>query len=155
MTNSLIIFYTSANEKLQKLINKEDTLTNSGATAITAYRKSFKAFYFLYHDTYLVTQCPHLSKAQVYIKKALSKIKSKSQSKSKDRKNHRHRYNYSSSFDSNFIIFSESLKSENNKKRKKIVIFKSSLKKPGKEKKKKIKDYAYTTISDTSDSSNS
>ena len=138
---------STSNEKLQKLINKEDTLI-SIESDMTAYRKSFKTFCFLCHDTHLVTQCSQLSKAQIYIEKKLSK----SRSKSRGRKNRRYRYSYSS-FDSNSIFSELSSESENNKKKKKKknIIFKFSLKKPDKEK-KKIKDHVYTAISDISDS---
>ena len=57
-----MISYNITNKKLQKLINKKDTLTKI-EFAITIYRKIFKAFYFLCDDDiYLVIKCSHLLK---------------------------------------------------------------------------------------------
>ena len=78
-------------EKLQKLMNKEDTLTNSGDAAIAAYRKIFKVSCFLYGDAHLVAQCPHLLMAQAHVKKEL--VKSRSRSKHKKSRRYYHRHN--------------------------------------------------------------
>ena len=47
--------FASLDEKIQKLIDKEDTLTNSGDTVMAAYRKSFRVSYFLCNGTHLVS----------------------------------------------------------------------------------------------------
>ena len=145
----------TSNEKLQKLMNKEDTFI-SIESDMTAYRKSFKASCFLCHGTHLVTQCPHLLEAQAHVKKALSRARSKSRSKSRDRKSRRHHHRHDSSSNSDSTTSSESSSDSENNKKTKNVTFKSSLKKPDKEKKKKkIKNHAHTAVSDTSDSSDS
>ena len=63
LADGLMASHDAINEKLQKLMDKEDTLTQTDS-AITAYRKTFKAFCFLCDDgVHLVAQCLHLSKA--------------------------------------------------------------------------------------------
>ena len=47
--------FASLDEKIQKLMDKEDTFTNSGDTVIAAYRKSFRVSYFLCDGVYLVS----------------------------------------------------------------------------------------------------
>ena len=107
--------YATIDKKLQRLINKEDTLIKSDS-AIAAYKRLFRSSCFLYHGPHLVSQCKYLSKVQVYINDKRGKKKVK--------KRQRHRHDFS-----NFevsIISSELSESDNgsNGKEKKIKSFK-------------------------------
>ena len=121
-------------------MDKEDTLTKT-ESAMAAYQKTFKAFCFLCDDgVYLVAKCPHLSKAQVYIKEKMAKARSTSRNRKKSRRH------YHSSSDFKISISSlESTDSEVEKKKKK-----KPEKKPKKDKKN---GYAHAAVSN-SDSDN-
>ena len=75
LADGLMTSHEATNEKLQKLMDKEDTLTKT-ESAMAAYRKTFKASCFLCDGAHLVAQCPYLSKAQAYIKDKVAKARS-------------------------------------------------------------------------------
>ena len=137
LTDELMTSHEAINEKLQKLMDKEDTLTKI-ESAMTAYRKIFKVFCFLCDDdAHLVVKCPYLLKAQVYIKEKVVKARSTS----RNRKKSRRYYHNSSDFEVSITLL-ESIDSEVEKKKKK-----KSEKKP--DKKDKKKGYAYAAVSDS------
>lgn len=150
LADSLITSYATTDEKLQRLIDKEDTLTNSDS-AMTAYKRSFRSSCFLCHEPHIVSQCKYLSKAQVYINDKRGKKKAK--------KRQRHRHDFS---DSEVSITSSELSeldSGSDKKEKKTKPFKYTAKNKSKSSvkvKKKDKNgskyQAHTAINNTSDS---
>ena len=127
LADSLMTSEATTDEKLQKLMDKEDTLTNSGDAAMAAYRKSFKVSCFLCGDAYLVAQCPHLSIAQAHVKKEL--VKSRSRSKHKKSRRHYHRHNSSGSESSQESSSEESSSEDDKKKKPKKKPSKSCIKK--------------------------
>ena len=145
LADSLMTSFASSDEKIQKLMDKEDTLTNSGDTAMAAYRKSFRVSCFLCDGAHLVSQCPQLSKAQAYIKKGLARSRNESRDRSKSRKSRRHHHRHNSS--ASDTSSESSTDSEDDRKKKKTKSKSSS-----KEKKKKKTRHAHTAFSDTSDS---
>ena len=155
LADSLMTSYATTDEKLQKLMDKEDTLTST-ESGMAAYRKTFKASCYLCDGTHLVAQCPQLSKAQAYIKKELKMIRGKSRTRSKDRKSRRHHHRHGSS-SSEASTSSESSDSESDKKKarsKSKAKSKSSVKKKDDKKESKHAHFA-SAISDTSDTSDS
>ena len=139
LADDLITSHDAINEKLQKLMNKEDTLTQIDFV-IAAYRKTFKASCFLCDDgVHLVAQCSYLSKTQAYIKEKVVKTRSTSRNRNRSRKSRRYHHHNSSNFEASITLL-ESTNSEIEKKKKK------SEKKPVKKNKKKR--YTYTCVSD-------
>ena len=150
LANSLMTSYATTNEKFQRLMDKEDTLTKSDS-AITAYKRSFRSSYFLYHGPHLVSQYKYLSKVQAYIDNKRGKRKAK--------KRQRHRHNSSGSEVS--TTSSELSESDNGSdgKEKKTKPFKCTAKdkskssvKVKKKDKNRSKHQAHTAINNTSDS---
>ena len=145
LADSLMSSHDTTNEKLQKLMDKEDTLTKT-ESAMAAYRKTFKASCFLCDDgAHLVAKCPYLSKAQAYIKEKVAKARSTSRNRNKSRKGRRHHHHSSSDSEASITSSLESTDSEVEKKKKK-----KPEKKPKKDKKN---GHAHAAVSD-SDSDN-
>lgn len=147
--------HDATNEKLQKLMNKEDTLTKT-ESAMAAYRKTFKASCFLCDDgAHLVANCSYLSKAQIYIKEKVVKARSTSRNRNKSRKSRRHHHHHSSSGSEAEASTTslESIDSEVEKKKKKKSDKKPSDERARDKKKDKKKGHAYAAVSD-SDSDN-
>ena len=139
LADGLMTSHDATNEKLQKLMDKEDTLTQTDS-AMAAYRKTFKASCFLCDDgVHLVAQCPYLSKAQAYIKEKVAKARSTSRNRNRSRKSRRYHHHNSSDSEAS-TTSSESTDSEVEKKKKKPE------KKPVKKDKKKR--HAHTCVSD-------
>ena len=150
LADSLMTSYATTDEKLQRLMDKEDTLTKSDS-AMAAYKRSFRSSCFLCHGPHLVSQCKYLSKAQAYIDDKRGKRKAK--------KRQRHRHDSSDSEVS--TTSSELSESDNGSdgKEKKTKPFKCTAKdkskssvKVKKKDKNGSKHQAHTAINDTSDS---